>query len=51
MVDVADKRGKLIRFLEEALTVADEIEDSCSGYLIECPLDEVRASEFRPARE
>jgi hypothetical protein len=27
MLDVAEKRGQIIRFLEEALALADEIED------------------------
>jgi hypothetical protein len=51
MSDVADKRGLLIRHLEEALAVADEIEDPNTGFLIERALDEARASQFRPVRE
>jgi hypothetical protein len=35
MLDVAEKRGQIIRFLEEALALADEIEDGHSGYMIE----------------
>ena len=33
MLDVAEKRGQIIRFLEEALALADEIEDGHSGYM------------------
>jgi hypothetical protein len=42
MVDQADKRGQLIRYLEDALPLADEIEDGNTGYLIERALDEAR---------
>ena len=34
MTDEADKRGQLIRQLEDALALADEIEDGQTGYLI-----------------
>ena len=40
MLDVAEKRGQIIRFLEEALALADEIEDGHSGYMIEGALDD-----------
>jgi DNA-binding ferritin-like protein len=40
MIDQADKRGQLIRHLENALALADEIEDGQTGYLIERALDE-----------
>jgi hypothetical protein len=33
--DEAEKRGRLIRHLEEALALADEIEDGQTGFLIE----------------
>jgi hypothetical protein len=33
MTDEAEKRGELIRHLEEALTLADEIEDGQTGFL------------------
>jgi len=39
MKDEAEKRGELIRHLEEALTLADEIEDGQTGFLIERALD------------
>jgi hypothetical protein len=48
MTDEAEKRGQLIRHLEEALTLADEIEDGQTGFLIERALDEARSSQFRP---
>jgi hypothetical protein len=48
MVDEAEKRGQLIRHLEEALTLADEIEDGHTGFLIERALDEARSRQFRP---
>jgi DNA-binding ferritin-like protein len=48
MSDVAETRGKLIRHLEEALALADEIGDAATGYLIERALDEARSRQFRP---
>jgi hypothetical protein len=33
MTDHAEKRGQLIHHLEEALTLADEIEDGQTGFL------------------
>jgi hypothetical protein len=48
MKDEAEKRGELIRHLEEALTLADEIEDGRTGFLIERALDEARSRQFRP---
>jgi len=50
MTDEAEKRGELIRHLEEALTLADEIEDGQTGFLIERALDEARSRQFRPTR-
>jgi hypothetical protein len=35
--------------LEEALSLADEIEDGQTGFLIERALDEARSRQFRPA--
>ena len=34
MTDGAEKRGQLIRHLEDALALADEIEDGQTGFLI-----------------
>jgi hypothetical protein len=42
ITDEAEKRGQLICQLEEALTLADEIEDGQTGFLIERALDEAR---------
>jgi hypothetical protein len=48
VTDEADKRGQLIRHLEDALSLADEIEDGQTGFLIERALDEARSRQFRP---
>jgi hypothetical protein len=48
MIDSAQKRGKLIKHLEDALALADEIEDGQTGFLIERALDEARSRQFRP---
>jgi hypothetical protein len=48
IMDDAEKRGHLIRHLEDALTLADEIQDGHTGYLIERALDEARSRQFRP---
>ena len=47
MTEEADKRGQLIRHLEDALALADEIEDGETGFLIERALDEARSRQFR----
>lgn len=39
-IDKADIRGQLIRYLEDALALADEIGDGRTGYLTERALDE-----------
>jgi hypothetical protein len=48
MIDSAQKRGELIRHLEDALALADEIQDGQTGFLIERALDEARSRQFRP---
>ena len=48
MIDTAAKRGELIKYLEEAMAIADELEDGTTGYLIERALDEARAQQFKP---
>ena len=48
MSDTAEKRGQIIRLLEEAFALADEIEDGNTGYLIERALDEARSRHFIP---
>ena len=47
-MDDAEKRGQLIRHLEDSLALADELEDGHAGYLIERALDEARSRQFRP---
>ena len=47
MIDSAQKRGELIRHLEDALALADKIQDGQTGYLIERALDEARSRQFR----
>lgn len=44
----AERRGQLIQMLEEAIEIADELEDGATGYLIERALDEARSRQFRP---
>jgi hypothetical protein len=51
MTDEAEKRGQLIRHLEDALALADEIEDGQTGFLIERAIDEARSRQFRRLRE
>jgi hypothetical protein len=48
MRDDAEMRGKLIRQLEDALALTEELNDPMTGYLIERALDEARAQQFRP---
>jgi hypothetical protein len=47
VINPADKRGEIIKHLEEALAIADELEDGATGYLIERALDEARSQQFR----
>ena len=46
--DATEKRGKLIRQLEDALALTEELDDLITGLLIERALDEARAQQFRP---
>ena len=48
MKDEADKRGGLIRQLDDALLLTEELNDPMTGFLIERALDEVRPQQFRP---
>jgi hypothetical protein len=48
MMDSAQKRGELIAQLEA--TLADELNDGHTGFLIERALDEARAQQFKPVR-
>jgi hypothetical protein len=47
MMDEVEKRGHIIRHLEDAFALADEIEDGLTGFLIERALDEARSRQFR----
>ena len=47
MIDLVTKRGELIKHLQDAMAIADELEDGMTGYLIEMALDEARASIFQ----
>jgi hypothetical protein len=49
MIDSAEKRGQLIRHLEDALALAEQLDDGMTEYLIERALDEARSRQFRPA--
>jgi hypothetical protein len=42
------ERGKIIKHLEDARAIAEEIEDGTTGYLIEQALDEARSQLFVP---
>jgi hypothetical protein len=46
-MDLAEKRGEIIKHLEDALSIADDIEDGEVGYLIERALDAARSRLFR----
>jgi hypothetical protein len=50
MMDSAEKRGAIIRYLEEALALTDELNEGSTGFLIERALDEARARHFRLIR-
>ena len=45
--DETEIRGKIIALLEQALTLADELNDRKTGYLVERALDEARSQRFR----
>lgn len=49
MIDSVAKRGEVIQRLEQALALADEIDDGQTGYLIERAFAEARSRQFRPA--
>ena len=51
MIDSAQKRGEIIKHLEHALALADEIEDGATGYLIERALDEARFASIQHGSE
>ena len=43
-----EQRGKIIKLLETAMTLAEDVEDETTAYLIERALDEARAQAFTP---
>jgi hypothetical protein len=47
----AEKRGQLIRCLEDALAFAEQLDDGTTEYLIERALDEARPRQFKPATD
>ena len=49
MSEDAEKRGQIIRRLEEALTLAEAIDDGETAYLVGRALDAARARAFRLA--
>jgi hypothetical protein len=49
-MDRPDQRSELIRLLEQALAVSEDIEDGQTGFLIERALDQARSTAFRPTR-
>lgn len=49
MLDAAELRGRMIALLEQALMMADELQDATTGYLIERALDDARSQQFKPA--
>jgi hypothetical protein len=51
MIDSAEKRGQLIKLLEDAFALADEMQDGDIGFLIERALDEARSRQFRPVNK
>ncbi len=51
MIDSAQKRGELIKHLEDALGLGDEIQDGQTRFLIERALDEARSRQFRPVAD
>jgi hypothetical protein len=46
MLDAVQRRAAMIRHLEEALAVADELNEAATGYLIERALDEARSNQI-----
>jgi hypothetical protein len=46
--DSAQQRGNLIKMLEDAMNLAESLEDATTTYLIERALDEARSQQFIP---
>jgi hypothetical protein len=51
MIESAEKRGEIIRHLEAAMELADQLQDGETTYLIERALDAARARLFWPVRD
>jgi hypothetical protein len=51
MTNPAEKYGHLIKHLEDALALAEEMQDGGIGFLVERALDEARSRPFRPAND
>lgn len=51
MTDTAEERGRLIGLLEQAMELAEKMEDGNTAYLIERALDEARSQVFRLAKK
>ena len=47
MTNQGAARGELIRYLQNALAIADEIKDGATGFLIERAIDEARSRQLR----
>lgn len=48
MTDIPEQRGNLVRLLEDAMNLAELLEDATTAYLIERALDEARSQQFIP---
>jgi hypothetical protein len=51
MIESAERRGQLIKHLEDAFALTDELQDGEIGFLIERALDEARSRQFRPVNK
>jgi hypothetical protein len=51
MTDAAEKYGHLIKHLEDAFALAEEMQDGGIGFLIERAIDEARSRQFRPVNK
>jgi hypothetical protein len=48
MRDHAQKRGELIKLLEDARTLSEGLYDPVTGFLFERAIDEARSQQFKP---
>jgi hypothetical protein len=51
MIDSAEKRGQLIKHLEDAFALAGELQDGEIWFMIERALDGARSRQFRPVNK